>query len=344
MGDIVRDSDFTLQLLPSPQIRKNPISGRWTLIATDRALRPLDEPDVPELCPFCEGHERETPPELLARREPGTLPNGPGWRVRVIPNRFPAVRIGADGAVRTDGLFEELGGIGSHEVIIDCPHHEVRFGALPVEAIREVIGVWRDRILAHHAQDGLKYVQIFKNKGIEAGASLGHNHSQLIALPLVPSAVLEEIDSGRSYFELKGRCLFCDLIDHERAAGARVVAENEHFVVVCAYAALWPFETWVLPKRHRSHFERSSDAELRGLASTLGDLLRRFDAGLKAPPYNLVLHTAPLRVEALPHYHWHLELLPRLTQPAGFEWGTGWHINPVPPEQAAAFLREVKVE
>jgi UDPglucose--hexose-1-phosphate uridylyltransferase len=344
MGDIVRDSDFTLRQLPAPQIRKDPVTGRWTLVATDRALRPLDEPDVPELCPFCEGHERETPPELSALREPDTLPNGPGWRVRVIPNRFPAVRLWADGPIHTEGLFEDLAGIGSHEVIIDCPHHQVSFGALPIEAIREVIEIWRERIVAHDADLRLKYVQIFKNKGIEAGASLGHSHSQLIALPLVPSAIQEEIDRGRSYFDHERRCLFCDLIERERTAGARMVAENEHFAVVCAYAARWPFETWVLPKRHGSHFERSTDAELGGLANTLGGLLQRLDAGLKQPPYNLVLHTASLHTEALPHYHWHMELLPRLTQPAGFEWGTGWHINPVPPEQAAAFLREVKIE
>src|SRR5215218_3208685 len=225
---------------PFPQLRKDPVVDRRVLIAPERAARPTELEDPGHLahhadCPFCEGHEAETPHEVLALRRPGTAADGPGWRVRVVPNRFPAVRRDAESAY------------GVHEVVIECPHHEASIAALPAGHVRDVFAVYRDRLTALRADERLRYVQVFKNHGAPAGASVEHAHSQILATAWVPQDVQAEVDAAAEHHATHGRCVFCDLIDRELSSGERVVHVGEHVVAIAAWAGRFPYETWVLP-------------------------------------------------------------------------------------------------
>lgn len=337
-----------------PELRHDPIAQRWVIIATERAKRPSDlvrskeESEEPgakskDNCPFCPGHEKETPPEVFALRLPGTEADAPGWQVRVVPNKFAALVPEGNGEEETAGLYRRREGIGVHEVIIEGPDHDLELPAYKPEHAVQVFKTWRQRYLQHARDERLAYVQIFKNYGTEAGASLQHPHSQLIATPLIPTAVREEIRRAEEYLEEKESCLYCDLLDAELSQGTRVVAFNKHFLAFCPFASRFPFETWIFPRQHQPSFGDITDEQLEDLASILQDLLDRLHKSLDNPPFNLVLRTAPLH-EATPAYHWHLQLLPRLTTVAGFEWGTDIYINPTPPEHAAQFLNAVTEE
>src|SRR5216117_3932085 len=327
-----------------PELRKDPVVGRWVIIATDRARRPSDfvaDPVRPRVsaCAFCEGHEAQTPPEILAERRPGREPNGPGWTYRVVPNKFPALRIEGDLEPSGEGLFDKMTGVGAHEVVIETPDHGASLATLPVDAVADVLLAFRERVLDLKKDPRLEYVLVFKNHGEAAGASLGHPHSQLIATPIIPVMVAEELAGAARYYELKERCVWCDILRQERRGGRRAIVEAGGFVALAPFAPRFPFETWILPAVHRAGFDESGVDELRGLAGLLGDFLRRLDRVLGEPPFNFMLHTAPLRGSELESFHWHLEVIPKLTRVAGFEWGSGFFINPVPPEDAAAALR-----
>ncbi|MCS6951992.1 MAG: galactose-1-phosphate uridylyltransferase [Bryobacterales bacterium] len=328
-----------------PELRKDPVTGRWVIIATERAMRPTDfirEHVVVQggrLCPFCPGQEQKTPPEILAYRDSGG-PNEPGWRVRVVPNKFPALRVEGELNRQGEGLYDKMNGVGAHEVIIETPDHQRTFGDLTEKQVEEVLWAFRDRILDLRKDIRLRYILIFKNHGEAAGASLEHTHSQLIALPVVPKRVQEEIEGARKYYEFKERCIFCDIVRQEMESGPRVILESDHHLALSPYAARFPFETWIVPKRHHSHFEAAEAPAIQNLAWVLRVVIRKMDKVLERPAYNLMLHTAPVQEGAMTHYHWHLELIPRLTRVAGFEWGAGFYINPTPPEIAASFLRE----
>jgi len=327
-----------------PELRKDPVIGRWVIIATERRRRPSDfqvEEQVCVLdtstCPFCEGNETKTPPEILAYRN-GTPPNSPGWSLRVIPNKFPALAIeGSLGRVG-EGMFDKMNGVGAHEVIVETPHHHCNLDVLSEGEVESLARSYRDRICDLKNDPRLHYILIFKNKGREAGASLEHTHSQLIALPIVPKRVAEELNGSREYYRFKERCVFCDMIRQEIQDGVRVVAENPEFLLLSPYAPKSPFETWILPKRHQSCFEAITDEQIPYLAQIMHHLMRKMAEVLGDPPYNYMLHTAPLHQDP-PHYHWHIEVMPKLTQVAGFEWGSGFYINPTPPEDAAQALR-----
>lgn len=331
------------------QLRKDPINGRWVIIAPDRAKRPEDfSQEFRRVSvgfdPFGEGNEDATPPEILAYRNPGSRPNGPGWRVRVVPNKFPALQVEGDLRKRGDGIYDLMNGIGAHEVIIECPQRETNMARLSVENIREVLWVYRDRLVDLKKDQRLVHGLIFKNKGAPAGASLEHSHSQLIVTPVVPISVQEELDGALEFHNYRGRCIYDDMIQQELATGDRMVLDTPHFVVFCPFASRFPFETWILPKHHSSHYENIQRQGIEELGLVLKTLLMKLEVALDDPPYNYVIHTGPFNVTELPHYHWHIELFPRLTRVAGFEWGSGFYINPVPPEEAAAFLREVDVD
>lgn len=338
----------SIQGLPTPELRKDPIVGRWVIIATDRAKRPVppkDEPYPPiETCPFCEGNERHTPHEILAYRSRGTRPDEPGWRVRVVPNKYPALQIEGDLNKRGDGIYDRMNGVGAHEVILECPFHEASLTNLTEENIREIMWVYRDRLVDLKKDPRLVYGMLFKNVGAAAGASLEHSHSQLIVTPIVPVNVWEEMTGALEFFNYRGRCIFCDMVYQESSTGKRVVMETQHFLAFCPYAARFPFETWLVPKHHNSHFENIQKIEVDELATVLKTVLMKLEVALDRPAYNYIVHTSPFDTQMLPHYHWHVEVIPRLTRVAGFEWGTGFYINPVPPEQAAAFLRDVNVD
>lgn len=328
-----------------PEFRRDPITGRWVIIATDRARRPQDfsrEQVIVKggrFCPFCPGSEGKTPPEVLAYRHGGGA-NEPGWTLRVVPNKFPALRVEGDFDKQGEGLYDRMNGIGAHEVIIETPDHQNTFATMPDKAVEDVFWAFRDRILDLKKDRRMRYVLVFKNHGETAGASLEHTHSQLIALPVVPRRVAEEMEGARKYYDSRERCIYCDMIRQEINTGSRVVLETEQFVVICPYAARFPFEIWVLPRRHFSHFEDTDVPSFRNLGWVIPVLLREIEKVLEHPAYNLMIHTAPMQEPGLPYYHWHIELIPKLTRVAGFEWGTGFYINPTPPEEAARFLRE----
>jgi UDPglucose--hexose-1-phosphate uridylyltransferase len=332
---------------PFPQLRKDPVVDRWVLIAPERAAKPTEIEDPGHLahhavCPFCEGQEHETPHEILALRAPGTRPDQPGWRIRVVPNRFPAVRCDAASESFADPLFTLEPGYGAHEVVIECPHHEPSVAALPADQVRDLFAVYRDRLAALRADPRLAYVQVFKNHGVGAGASVEHAHSQILGLPQVPRLVQDELDGAAAYHRAHGRCIFCDLLERELAAGERVVLAGEHCVAVAAFAGRFPYETWVLPRRHAAHYDRLTTAELTDVSAVIRAVLRRLGAVVPDASYNYVLHTAPAAAGEVPHYHWHWEVLPRLTGIAGYELASGYFLNPVPPEVAATRLRERK--
>jgi UDPglucose--hexose-1-phosphate uridylyltransferase len=328
------------------ELRKDPVVGRWVIIAPDRAKRPQDYLNEVETAedrfdPFLEGNENATPPEILAYREPGSEPNGPGWRVRVVPNKFPALQVEGDLHKRGDGIYDLMNGVGAHEVIIECPHRESNMAKLSVENIREVFWVYRDRLVDLKRDGRLVHGLIFKNKGALAGASLAHSHSQLIVTSVVPISVWEEMTGSLEFYNYRGRCIFDDMIQQELATGSRVVLDTPHFLVICPYASRFPFETWILPKQHSSHFENIPRQSIDELGGVMKTILTKLELALDDPPYNFVLHTAPFDVNELPYYLWHIEVFPRLTRVAGFEWGSGFYINPVCPEEAAEFLRGV---
>ncbi len=332
-----------------PDLRKDPIVGRWVIIATDRAKRPQDfrRDDNVQLggfCPFCETNEDKTPPEIMAYREPHSGVNNRGWRVRVVPNKFPALQV--EGALdkRGDGIYDLMNGVGAHEVIIECPHHEYSMSRLSVENIREVLWVYRDRLVDLKRDPRLVHGLIFKNVGALAGASLEHSHSQLIVTPVVPISVWEEMTGSLEFYNYRGRCIYCDMIQQELATGSRVVLDTPSFVVFCPFASRFPFETWVLPKQHSSHYENIPRQGVEEMGVVLKTILSKLELALDTPPYNYIIHTAPFDTKEIPHYHWHLEIIPRLTRIAGFEWGSGFYINPVLPEKAAAFLGEIDVD
>lgn len=323
-----------------PELRKDPVTGRWVIIATERARRPSDFLRQPvsvskaRFCPFCPGSEHKTPPELLAYR------NGDGWTLRVIPNKFPALRVEGELNRQGDGMYDKTNGVGAHEVIIETPDHTATFSDLDDKYIEDVFWAFRERILDLKKDRRLRYILIFKNHGEAAGATLEHPHWQLIALPVAPRAVQEEIEGAKRYFDYKERCIYCDIVRQEIEDNHRVVLETDHFLVVAPYAPRFPFETWVIPRQHGSHMETADGAALQNLAWVMKTTTRKIDSALERPAYNCVIHNAPLQEGESEHYHWHIEIIPKLTKVAGFEVGSGFYINPTPPEEAAKFLRE----
>jgi UDPglucose--hexose-1-phosphate uridylyltransferase len=332
-----------------PELRKDPIVGRWVIIAHERAKRPHDFKGEAQaqagvgLCPFCEGQEDKTPPEIVAYRERGTHANGPGWRVRVVPNKFPALKIEGNLNKRGDGIYDRMEGVGAHEVIIESPKHRISMAELTEDNIREVLWVYRDRLVDLKKDTRLVHGLLFKNVGASAGASLEHTHSQLIVTPIVPVSVWEAMTGALEFYNYRGRCIYCDIVHQELATEKRIVLDTPHFTVFCPYASRFPFETWLVPKVHSSHFENIPKPAVDDLGSVLRLVLRKLEEALDRPPYNYIIHTAPFDHQEMPHYHWHIQIIPRLTKVAGFEWGSGFYINPVPPEEAAGFLREIEI-
>jgi UDPglucose--hexose-1-phosphate uridylyltransferase len=333
-----------------PELRRDPIVGRWVIISTDRAGRPRDflethpvrHPSA-DICPFCLGQERLTPREVLAYRPQGSDLNTPGWTVRVVPNKFPALQVEGEMGREGVGLYDRMNGIGAHEVIIETADHKDAFADLPPKQIEDVLWAYRDRIVDLKQDLRLRYILIFKNHGAAAGATLEHEHSQLIAMPIVPTSVLNEVDGCRAHYQQKERCIYCDIIRQELGDPDRIVIDNPEFLSLAPFAPRFPFEVWILPKRHAAYFEESQKTQFEWLARILAESLQRMDRALSRPAYNFILHTSPLHEKTGDFYHWHLELIPKLTQVAGFEWGTGFYINPVTPEESAKFLREAEI-
>jgi len=340
-----------------PELRKDPIIGRWVIIATERAKRPdqfsgkSEDSFVEKPCPFCEGSESQTPKEIYAVRPNHTPANKPGWDLRVVPSIAPFLRIEGDLDRRGKGLYDLMSGIGAHEIVIETNKHIANMADLSEEQISKVITCYIDRITDLKKDERFKYVLIFKNYGwIAGGGRLKHSRSQLIATPVNPKRVKEELVGARQYYDYHERCVFCDLIKQELESKDRVILDIDGFIAITPFAARFPFEVWILPKKHSCDFT-NLDMNMRlELGRVLKKVLAKLKKGLNDPPYNYILHTAPFRRKKLGYwksidhdYHWHIEIMPRLTRVAGFEWGTGFYICPLPPEDAAKFLREVEV-
>jgi UDPglucose--hexose-1-phosphate uridylyltransferase len=280
-----------------------------------------------------------TPPEVWSYRENGE-PDQPGWAVRVVPNKFPALEREASLDGQSGGLFERLNGVGAHEVIIECSDHRDTLATLSMRGIENVLRAFLARVQELKQDRRFRYALLFKNHGSEAGASLEHSHSQLIALPIIPMRVREEVEGAKAYYSQRGSCIYCDIVAREEQDGERLIFKTEDFILATPYASRFPYETWILPRRHRASFEDMAKTECRELARILKTALTRLDNLLAHPPYNFIIHSSPFREPSDDYYHWHIELMPTLTKVAGFEWGTGVYINPTMPEEAAESLRD----
>jgi UDPglucose--hexose-1-phosphate uridylyltransferase len=330
-----------------PELRRDPIHGRWVIISTERGRRPSDfvteeRRPIGGFCPLCEGNEDKTPPEIIAFRDNGTSPNTPGWTLRVVSNKFPALRIEGELNREGEGIYDKMNGLGAHEVVIETPRHYETLTTLPLKAVENVLWAYRERMTDLKRDQRLRYVLVFKNHGVSAGASLEHSHSQIIALPIVPKRVSEEIEGSKNYFQYKDRCVFCDIIRQELQQKNRLIIENQAFLSIAPFASRFPFETWILPKTNYPSFEHMESPLYGQAAQILSETLHRLHQVLNDPPYNYIIHTSSFSELNNDHYHWHFEIMPKLTKVAGFEWGTGFYINPTPPEEAAQYLREAK--
>ncbi len=339
-----RDLDF------SPELRKNPVTREWVIIAKGRGSRPSDfasedrEGKLPERdahCPFCPGNEASTPPEVFAIRDDGR-PNGGGWQVRVVPNKFAALRSTGSDELRQEGIHSSRDGYGTHEVIVESPIHNKDLWEMDDCEVESVVETYRQRYLAFESGESMQHVLIFRNHGLRAGTSLMHPHSQLIAAPVMPHQLQVELQGAAAYWEYLGKCVFCALVENERASGERTVLETDHFLVVTAYAGRYPFETWILPKRHAIRFAAIGPEESAEFAQVLKATLASLARTLDRPSYNFAIHTAPAAEHNVRAYHWHMEIFPRVTTLGGFELGSDIYINVVAPEDAARFLRDAR--
>lgn len=325
------------------ELRKDMVKNNWVSVAEHRALKPNDFPIAKKalessvtgaFCPFCEGNEQFTPPEITAYRI-DSEPNTQGWSVRAIPNKFSAFELEGELQEFRHGIFSHYNGLGKHEVIIETPEHGVDFHQLTAERMEIILRIMRDRYNDLARDLRIKYIQIYKNRGIFAGASLEHSHSQIVALPFVPAENQGVVD----YFKENQRCLLCDIAAQE-LHDERLVAESKDFILLCPYAPRFPYETWIVPRDHSEHFGAITDRQIHDLAAVLQRFTNIVIECLGDPSYNLVINTAPVNVEYQPGYHWYIELTPRLLVNAAVEIASGVYINPVAPELAAAMLRE----
>jgi UDPglucose--hexose-1-phosphate uridylyltransferase len=339
-----------------PELRKDPIVGRWVIIATDRSRRPSEysvtpaEVGDPARNPFAQGNEHLTPAEIFAFRDPHSQPNGPGWQVRVVPNKFPALRIEGDLEKEGQGMYDKMNGVGAHEVIIETPNPTLMLEQQPLEGIARVLETYKIRMADLLKDSRLRYTLIFKNHGRQAGATLPHPHSQLIATPVTPMRLKEKLAGAMEYFTYKDRSIFEDILKQELREGTRLVYENAGFVAFCPFASRFPFEVMILPRRQAAYYHEIHADEILQFADVLKVTLLKLNQALNQPQYNYILHTAPARYPRHGYwttidqdYRWHLEILPRLSLIAGFEVGSGFYINPTPPEDAAKYLREIPV-
>ncbi len=337
-----------------PELRKDPISGRWVIISTERSKRPGDlavvahpRPDaLAKDCPYDEGRENSTRPEILSYRMKGTERNQPGWSVRVVPHDHPVLEVEGDMGRRAVGMFDEMNGIGAYEIVIESPRHDEFIPEMEDAQVEMVLWAYRDRIIDLYRDQRVKYVLIFKNHGINPEFSYGHALSQLIALPILPKHLKEEMSGAKAYYDFKERCLYCDIIRQELSDGLRIVDENKNFLVFIPYASRSPFEVIILPKQHQSAYTSISKDEVMDLAVIVKRYLAKIKKILNDPPFNMILHTRPSFVSSTgtistidQDFHWHFEVVPTLTKLAGFEWGSGFYINPMSPEDGANALR-----
>ncbi|HPN95480.1 MAG: Galactose-1-phosphate uridylyltransferase [bacterium ADurb.Bin236] len=334
-----------------PEFRQNRITGEWVIIASERASRPEDfhrdvsKPKPPThnpACPFCPGNERMTPTEIIADRPPDTAPDSEGWNVRVVPNKYPAL----DPSSEVDwfeeaNLFNGIAGFGVHDVFIDTPRHDLTIATMSRRAVEKLFFVYRARYNQLEKNEKILMINIFRNYGVKAGASLEHPHSQVLATPIIPTRTQIRLNVAKEYYDIHKRCIVCDTIEATLKAKERVVLETERFIVFEPFASQSPFETWVAPKRHCASFGETLDAEIVELAQIMRDILHRIYVGLGDPDYNYFIQANPARTKHRDKYHWFVQIMPRVVPSVGFELSSGIYICTSKPEDTARFLRSI---
>ena len=328
------------------ELRLNLITREWVIIATERAKRPEEfrgkknKKNLPEYldsCPFCPGNEQRTPEEIMR------IPDGNNWKIRVTPNKFAALSTELKRERKNEGGRHIITGFGKHEVIIESPTHNLLMADMPLDDIANVIRTYRQRFDAIYEDPGIEHVIIFKNYGEGAGTSLLHSHSQIIGTPVTPLQVRHRIEEGMRYFDNTGGCLMCTCLNDELSDGRRIILNTEHFVTLVPFAALSPFHTWIFPKRHCATFSSVREEEVVDLSSHLKTILRKFYVGLEDPDFNYVIRSENPKECTSEYFHWYISIVPRITQVAGFELGSGMYINTSIPEESADFLRKISV-
>lgn len=330
-----------------PELRQNFMTKEWVVIATERAKRPdqmaVHHPTKPlasysETCPFCPGHEAQTPPEILR------LPDGSGWKARVIPNKFAALSPDSKPERRIHRSMRAMGGFGFHDVIVETTDHSLAMAMMTDQQVADILRIYKTRYTQLSLDPRIAHITIFKNHGADAGTSLEHPHSQLIATPVISYQVRRRFQEALRHRDDFGECIFCQYVREELEDGRRVVLESEHFVAVELFASPSPFCTHIYPKRHMASFGDVSAVEIADLGRVLRAFLAKLYRGLENPDFNFTIRTAPAECVGVRYFHWYMSVIPRLTRTAGFELGSGMFINTVIPEQAAEFLRNVKLE
>ncbi len=353
---------------PVREIRINPVvPTESVLVATARGMRPRKAEDTVQrdtrphvdTCPFCRGNEEKTPPAIR------TVPEGPDWAIRIVPNLYPVLGDDQPSTALAFGLQQVIDGYGRHEVVIDHPNHGIAIHEMSADHLALLFRTYRDRMTELHASDPrLRYVLVFKNFGPAAGASIPHSHSQIIATPVVPENVQNEVAHAKAHHAKTGQCIFCSLIDealtfeatiYDRDSGAvrrkiavgqYVVERGEHFVAIKPFASRYEWELHILPLKHNADFLVENDERLADFGRVLRRAMARLDHVIGGAQYNFFLHTVPYGSESdelAASYHWHLEICPRTSIPTGFELGSGLFVSTISPEDAAAQLRAVKL-
>jgi UDPglucose--hexose-1-phosphate uridylyltransferase len=326
------------------ELRQDLVTGDWVVIATGRAKRPEDfaankrvviEEDLDRLCFFC--HPEETGQEedvLIYQTSDGE------WSLRVFPNKYPSFSKGEVLGHKEEGPYFAMDGTGYHELVVTCDHHR-QIAHLSTLEVAEIIDAYRDRYINLMNKKNVNYIEIFHNHGKEAGASIAHPHSQLIAIPVISPYIQGELDGAEEYYRSNKECVYCTMVEWESGHKKRVVFENDDFLAYCPFSSRAAFEVWVLPKKHKPYFERINDKEKLALAEVLQIAINKIYNALEDPAYNFYIHTSPCDGKDYPHYHWHIEILPRTANWAGFELSTGIEISTIQPEVAAEYLRNI---
>jgi UDPglucose--hexose-1-phosphate uridylyltransferase len=329
------------------EFRRNPIFGNWIIIDTERNYgreKIVNDGNFAHQdnthCPFCSGNEHMTKPEILAFSDnPYRAPNTSGWKLRVIPNNKPILQIESKIKRQAYGIYDRMEGAGAHEIIIGTPEHNLKFQDASVEYYENIYRAAISRIRDLRNDMRFEYIYYMKKYGYLAYPIHAHQHSQIIALPIIPKQVNEEIDGAARYFNYKDRCIFCDIILQELDEQVRLIAENDFFIAVCPYASRFPFEMWIMPKEHSGDFDSISNAEILSLSKIAESVYLKYALLLGDCPFSVIMHTAPLKKRNMPHYHWYIEIIPDITVSGGIDRGTGLFVNPIFPEEAAKNIR-----
>lgn len=331
------------------ELRLNLITREWVIISPDREGRPSDFnkdftapsdlPDHNDKCHFCKGNEALSEGEVVHTGHVGLETDD--WLVRVVNNKYPALQKDGEKTRITEGVKRFVSGVGLHEVIIDSPNHSDHIAIMDTDHISELLKVYRDRFVNAYEDPRIEHVMIYRNHGEKAGTSTIHPHSQLIAIPVTPQQLRDRVQGMMQHFDDTGKCLVCDILKSELSEKSRIIKETDHFVTHIPYAALGPYHTWIMPKRHSATFADITDDERSDLAVHLKSVLFKLYKALGNPSYNYVIRSSRPVDKNSEFSHWYLSVVPRLNPMAGFELGTGMYINTHAPEKDAEFLRSV---